>query len=106
MKKLLIIFSATCLAVSCGSDEAAEGLALTTKSDCHTCHKVTEASTGPSFESIAERYGKTPQVIDTLSEKIIQGGSGTWGMVPMTPHPAISKEDAKTMVKYILSLKK
>jgi cytochrome c len=44
-------------------------------------------------------------VLDTLSDKIIKGGGGRWGAVPMTPHPQVSKEDATTMVKYVLSLK-
>ena len=41
-----------------------------------------------------------------LSEKIIKGGSGVWGAIPMTPHPAVKQEDAEAMVKYVLLLKK
>ena len=41
-----------------------------------------------------------------LAEKVIKGGSGVWGAVPMTPHPQISQEDAEAMVKYVLLLKK
>lgn len=84
-----------------------KGLALVGKSDCLTCHKVNEASTGPAYADVAAKY---PDAADTtitrLANTIIKGGSGIWGSVPMTPHPAISEEDAKQMVKYVLLLKK
>lgn len=80
------------------------GLALEAKSDCATCHKLDEKLVGPAFREIAARY--TEKDVDMLAEKVIQGGSGNWGQVPMTPHPQLSKEDAKTIVKYILLLKK
>lgn len=82
------------------------GVELVGKSDCPTCHKPEEASTGPSFVSIASKYPNTPASIDTLVHKVIKGGSGNWGTVPMAAHPAISEADAATMVKYILMHKK
>ena len=84
----------------------AAGLDLVAKSDCLTCHKLNEASTGPSYASVAAKYSNTPETIDTLVHKIIKGGSGNWGAVPMTPHPTLSVEDATKMVKYILLHKK
>jgi cytochrome c len=44
--------------------------------------------------------------IDMLVNKVINGGKGNWGDVPMAPHPQLKKEDVTEMVKYILSLKK
>jgi hypothetical protein len=44
--------------------------------------------------------------IDILADKIINGGSGVWGEVPMSAHAGMDKENAKKMVKYILTLKK
>ena len=38
-------------------------------------------------------------------KKVMKGGSGNWGTVPMAGHPNISKADAELMVKYVLSLK-
>jgi len=35
------------------------------------------------------------------SQKIIEGGSGVWGTIPMTPHANLSQADAEQMVKYI-----
>ena len=126
MKKITLILSFIVFAVACATEQKKEetaaeskpavveeakdpdvekGLELVAQSDCLTCHKVSEASVGPAYKLVANKYEKTDAVIDTLAGKIIAGGSGNWGTVPMTPHPAISKEDARTMVKYILSLK-
>jgi cytochrome c len=82
-----------------------KGMNLVAKSDCLTCHQVEQASTGPAYMAVAGKYPDNDAVIDSLSKKVINGGSGNWGTVPMTPHPSISPEDAKAMVKYVLSLK-
>jgi cytochrome c len=85
---------------------SAPGAQLIAKSDCQTCHKEQEKLVGPAFADVAKKYSASPAAIDTLAKKIINGGSGNWGTVPMAPHAAISMDDARTMVKYILSLKK
>ena|SRR5689334_20259915 len=82
-----------------------KGLALVAKSDCFTCHKIADQSVGPAYQKVAQKYTASPEVIDSLSQKVIKGGSGNWGTVPMTPHQTLSKEDAQAMVKYVLSLK-
>ena len=133
MKKLAVVFF-SCLAISCGGNNSntetdraenkeeevkkaeaeppaanpaiAKGLELVGKSDCFTCHKVDEKFVGPAYQAVAERYTLSDAVLDTLSNKVIKGGSGRWGVVAMPAHPKLSKEDAKTMVTYVLSLKK
>ncbi len=80
------------------------GLALEAKSDCATCHKLDDKLVGPSFREIAARY--TEKDIDMLAGKVIKGGAGNWGQVPMSAHPQLTEADAKTIVKYILLLKK
>ena len=83
-----------------------KGLEIEAKSDCATCHKLNEKLVGPSFKEIANKYaGADAAKIDSLAGKVINGGSGVWGQLPMTPHPALSKEDAVTVVKYVLLLK-
>lgn len=72
--------------------------------DCTGCHTVNERMIGPSYQEIADKYSEKD--IELLASKIIEGGSGVWGSVPMQPHPQVSKEDAKKMVEYILTLKK
>jgi len=131
MKRILFVLTVTGLMVSCGGGDKKEGgekkdeqvtekkddvssnpdyqngLALIAKSDCLTCHKVDEKLIGPSYRDVANKYAGTSDTIVThLAGKIISGGSGVWGEVLMTPHAAITKEDAETMVKYIMLLKK
>jgi cytochrome c len=85
------------------SDE--KGLELIGASDCTTCHAIDQKKIGPAYIDVAKKYEPTQAVIDTLVSKIIHGGQGVWGTVPMTAHPDLSQDDAKEMVKYILSLK-
>ena len=130
MKKILIIGATLTFFISCGTNnssstnevkkdsanasttsgpaadpEAKKGLALIAKSDCLTCHKLNEAATGPAYAAVAAKYRDHPETFDTLANKIIKGGSGNWGTIPMTSHPTISKEDALTMVHYVMSIK-
>lgn len=81
------------------------GKALMANSDCMTCHKIDQKVVGPALKDIAQKYTASPAVIDTLANKVIKGGSGNWGSIAMSPHPAVSIDDARSMVKYILSLK-
>ena len=83
-----------------------KGVALIANSDCLTCHKLNEKNIGPAYQDIANKYENTEDNINLLASKIIKGGKGVWGEVPMTPHAQISNEDASTMVKYIFLLKK
>jgi cytochrome c len=85
---------------------AKDGKALIEGSDCRTCHKDAEKLIGPSYAEVAKKYGATDANIKMLTEKIIKGGQGVWGEIPMAAHPNISQEDADAMVKYILSMKK
>jgi len=86
--------------------EPMPGEALIKGSDCLACHNATKKIVGPAYVNVAAKYPATDENIEYLAGKIIEGGSGVWGAIPMSPHPAISKADAKEMAKYILSLKK
>ncbi|HEY1024902.1 MAG TPA: c-type cytochrome [Sphingobacteriaceae bacterium] len=85
---------------------AGNGEQLIAQSDCLTCHKVDEKLIGPSYVEVAQKYENNDKNIDYLADKIIKGGSGVWGQVPMTPHPTLSSDDAKAMARYVLSLRK
>ncbi|GAB1464136.1 c-type cytochrome [Pedobacter sp.] len=82
------------------------GELLINKSDCIGCHHKINKLIGPSYTDIAKKYPNNDKNLTYLADKIIKGGAGVWGKIPMTPHPKVSKDDAKLMVKYILSLKK
>lgn len=88
--------------VTVGSDKGKE---LIAQSDCLTCHKEHDKLVGPSYADVAKKYEATEGNVDHLATKIIEGGKGVWGEIPMTPHASLSRDDAKEMVKYILSIK-
>ncbi len=83
----------------------AKGKTLIDDQDCKTCHKEDVKLVGPAYKDVAAKYTADDKTIDMLADKVIKGGSGNWGEVAMLPHPSLAKEDAKEMVKYILSLK-
>jgi cytochrome c len=83
-----------------------DGKALIEGSDCRTCHKDDAKLIGPSYQDVAKKYENNTGNIKLLAGKIIQGGQGVWGEIPMSPHPNLSEEDASAMVEYILSMKK
>ena len=82
-----------------------KGLALVSKSNCFTCHKINEKLIGPAYVDVANKYAGSDTAVTYLAHKVIAGGSGVWGTTPMTPHPDISEADAEQMVKYVLLLK-
>jgi len=83
-----------------------KGLALVAASDCLTCHKTSEKNIGPAYKDVAAKYENNEENVKMLAAKVIKGGAGVWGAIPMTPHPQIKEEDAEAMVKYVLLLKK
>lgn len=80
---------------------AQEGQDLIKKSDCMACHQPDVKVVGPSFRDIAGKYG--PADIPKLIAKVKQGGAGSWGQVPMAPHPTLSDADLGKMIGWILS---
>ena len=129
MKKVLFILSTAFIVIACGggSIEAGKatteatastanalsdnpdyqkGLALIAGSDCLTCHKTSEKNIGPSYKDVAAKYDNTEANIKMLAARVIKGGSGNWGAIPMTPHPQLKQEDVEQMIKYIFLLKK
>ena len=102
--------SAAAPAAPAVSDASDKGLELIGASDCTTCHRLHKeaagASIGPSYSEVAAKYSPAADTtVDRLVHKIIAGGTGVWGAIPMTPHPALAPADVKVMVTYILSLK-
>jgi cytochrome c551/c552 len=39
---------------------------------------------------------------EVLAQKIISGGGGNWGLVPMVPAPHVTLEEARLMAGWIL----
>jgi cytochrome c len=82
-----------------------KGQQLIASSDCYSCHKEQEKLIGPAYKEVAAKYENSAENVTKLADKIINGGKGVWGEIPMTAHPQINQQDAEEMVKYILTLK-
>jgi len=80
------------------------GKALIASSDCKACHLVDSKSAGPSYRDVGKRYKGDVKAVGKLTEKVIKGGSGTWGDTQMSAHPQLTSEQVSQMVEYILSL--
>ena len=78
--------------------------ALSEKKRCTVCHTVSKKILGPSYKDVAVRYAGQ-NVSAQLADKIINGGGGVWGVVPMPANPKISRSDADALARWILSLK-
>lgn len=79
---------------------------LITENNCSTCHKLSTRLVGPAFKAVAEKRMKTGQSVDSLAQKILQGGSGVWGNTPMPPQSQLSKAEARQIAEYIMNLGK
>jgi cytochrome c len=130
---LLLIFSAAFFMAACGNNggetkspatkdtasstaapaasaAADKGLELIGSNDCTACHSIRVGqgpNTGPAYEDVAVKYAHAGDtIVSYLIKKIQTGGTGVWGSNMMTPHPGVKEDDIRTMVTYILSLKK
>jgi cytochrome c len=91
---------------------AAAGVALTTpvlasqdlaqKKNCMACHALDKKLVGPSYKDVAAKYAGQKDAVDKLAQKVIKGGSGVWGPVPMPPNAAVPDGDIKKLVDWIL----
>jgi cytochrome c len=83
-----------------------KGLAKVKGSDCTACHQVERKLIGPSYADVAAKYPNTEENVGLLTQKVIGGGIGVWGELPMPAHGGLSEEDTKDMIRYILLLRK
>ncbi len=78
---------------------------LANKKNCMACHAVDKKLVGPSYKDVAARYANQKDAVDQLAQKVIKGGSGVWGAVPMPANAQVNEAEAKELVRWILSQK-
>ena len=78
---------------------------LAAKKNCMACHAVDKKLVGPSYKDVSAKYAGQKTAVDTLAQKVIKGGSGVWGPVPMPANAQVSDAEAKELVRWILTLK-
>lgn len=84
----------------------ADGARLVQERRCYGCHELKRNLIGPSYQAIAVRHAARKDVmVEVLAEKIITGGAGNWGVIPMVPNEQVSQAEARTIARWILNLK-
>ncbi len=78
--------------------------ALVKSKGCLACHAVDKKVVGPAYKDVAKKYAGDKKAADMLATKVIKGGSGTWGAVPMPPNN-VTEAEAKKLVAWVLSQK-
>lgn len=98
-------FLATVLLLISAIPAAAQqnGEALVSKAMCYACHQMESASVGPPWRAIAARHAANrQQIASVLASKIVRGGGGSWGLVPMVPNQRVSEAEAVIMAEWVL----
>ena len=75
---------------------------LAKQNACLGCHAVDKKIVGPSFQAIAKKYTNDPSAQVFLKNKILKGGSGSWGVVPMPANTKLNDADLSTLASWIL----
>jgi cytochrome c len=78
---------------------------LARSKNCVACHSVERKMIGPSYQAIAAKYADDDSAVRTLSERVLKGGVGVWGQMPMPPQPGVSQDEAEALAKWVLSQK-
>jgi len=73
--------------------------------NCMACHAVANKLVGPSYKDVAAKYDGQKGAEDKLVQKVMKGGAGTWGPVPMPANPQVSEAEARSLVKWVLTQK-
>jgi cytochrome c len=101
MKVIYVSLLAVAGILSAGAVQADEALAKA--KNCLACHQVDKKVVGPAYKDVAKKYTAKDEA--KLVEKVLKGGKGSWGEVPMPPNASVKPEEATKLVKWILSLK-
>jgi cytochrome c len=78
---------------------------LAQSKNCMSCHQIDAKLVGPAYKDVAAKYAGQADAVAKLSQKVMKGGAGVWGPVPMPANPQVNEAEAKQLVQWILSLK-
>jgi cytochrome c len=104
MKHLVSAVAAVAALAASLSAHADAGMDLAQKKNCLACHALDKKVVGPAYKDVAAKYAKDKDAAAKLAEKIVKGSTGTWGPVPMPPN-AVTEDEAKTLAKWVLTVK-
>jgi cytochrome c len=101
MKRTLITLA---MALSVAAPAMADQ-ALATAKNCMACHAIDKKLVGPAYKDVAAKYAGQKDAVDKLATKILKGGSGVWGPVPMPANTQVNEAEAKKLAAWVLTLK-
>ena len=102
MKRSLLL----CVVMSAFASSGAFAQAdLAKAKNCMACHAVGNKLVGPAYKEVAARYQGQKGTEDKLVQKVMKGGAGAWGPVPMPANPQVSEAEARSLVKWVLAQK-
>ena len=102
MKRSLMMLMAVSALVSTSAFAQAD---LAKAKNCMACHAIGNKLVGPAYKDVAAKYTGQKGAEDKLVQKVMKGGSGVWGPVPMPANPQVSEAEAKQLVTWILGMK-
>lgn len=106
MKLSRIVLAAASVAAGLSfTAPAMADLALATAKNCMACHAVDKKLVGPSYKDVAAKYAGQNDAAAKLEAKVLKGGSGVWGPVPMPANAQVTPDEAKKLVAWILATK-
>jgi cytochrome c len=97
-RALFALVAAVCVTAPAFADQA-----LATSKNCMACHAVDKKLVGPSYKDVAKKYAGQKDATDKLAAKIMKGGSGVWGAIPMPANAQVNEADAKKLAAWVLA---
>jgi cytochrome c len=104
MKKTIFTLFVPLIALF-GSQAALADQKLATEKNCMICHTMDKKLLGPSYKDVAAKYANQKDAVDKLALKIIKGGTGVWGAVPMPANAQVNEAEAKKLAAWVLTIK-
>lgn len=103
MKLFLITALLSCFSLSVyASADDVKAVAVAKQNACMGCHAVDKKIVGPSFQAVAKKYANDSSANVFLKNKILKGGSGSWGVVPMPANAKLNEADVSVLTSWIL----
>jgi len=93
------------VALASGAALAADAEQLLKDKACLSCHQVDKKLVGPAYKDVAAKYKARKDAEAYLASKIKGGSTGVWGPIPMPPNAGVNDEEAKTLAKFVMSVK-
>ncbi len=104
MKNVFLAISTLAIGITVSAPVFADA-ALATAKNCMACHAVEKKVVGPSYKDVAAKYAGQPDAVAKLAGKIVKGGGGVWGPVPMPANAQVSPDEATKLATWIMTQK-